>query len=205
MNHRFHERGFIIPDFIFSILLASALGVLMFSVSYSLAVVEITQYVSYSIARAHLAGNKSSAAQKQKAMAKYNSLVNSRSSLSQIYKNGWFEAARPDIRGGPSADGQTFNRDLAGGSDKPSRNWFIGVSIPLNIKLLQLQLPLLGDSAPNHPNGFLTHISSMLIREVSEDECRKFMTSRGDALGQLPSGQQFYRRDAYVPLEDNGC
>lgn len=202
------QRGFILPDFIFAIILTSAMSVLLFSISYSLVVVEVTQYVSFATSRAHMAGNKDPEQQKEKARRKYESLVTGRGEIASLYSNGWFEVAKRDgidIRGGATADGRTFSDDLAGGSDLPTRNWFIGVSVPLTIRLMNFRFPLLGRTAEENEDGFKTRLNTMLIRDPSEKECRDFMDARGEFLRQLPSAQVFYDPGAYVPLEDNGC
>lgn len=203
-----NQSGLIVVDFIFAIILAAGIGVLLFSISYSLTVVEVTQYISYSTARAHLASNKDPAAQAAKARAKYSALTGSKNAVGTLYQNGWFEAAKGeavDIRGGQTADGGKFSDDLAGGSDSSERNWFLGVSVPLTINLMKFRMPLLGDTAPDQDNGFQTRLNTMLIRESSEKECKDFMENRRSALGALPSATTYYDPAAYVPMEDNGC
>ena len=171
-------------------------------------VVEVTQYLSYSTARAHLASNKDPAAQAAKARAKYEALVGSKNAIGTLYQNGWFEAAKPaelDIRQGITGDGKSFSDDLAGGSDSPERNWFLGVSVPFTIKLMKFSFPFLGSTAPDHEDGFQTRLNTMLIRESSEKECKDFMENRRSALGTLPAATTYYDPAAYVPMEDNGC
>lgn len=209
MKKKLHSQsGFIITDFIFAIILASGLGVLLFSISYSLAVVEVTQYVSFSTARSHLASNKNPTEQAGKARKKYDSLISSKNAVGSLYQNGWFEAGKSDavdIRGGQTADGRKFSDDLGGGADSPDRNWFMGVSVPLTIALMKFNFPFLGSTAPDQDDGFPTKLNTMLIRESSEKECKDFMESRRQALGSLPSATTYYDPAAYVPMEDNGC
>ncbi len=203
-----NQSGLIMMDFMFAIILASGLGVLLFSISYSLVVVEVTQYLSYSTARAHLASNKDPQAQAAKARAKYGALTGSKNAVGTLYQNGWFEAAKGDavdIRGGITGDGKSFSDDLAGGSDSPERNWFLGVSVPLTIKLMKFNFPFLGNTAPDEEDGFKTRLNTMLIRESSEKECKDFIENRRTALGSLPSATTYYDPAAYVPMEDNGC
>lgn len=209
MKKKLHSQaGFIITDFIFAIILASGLGVLLFSISYSLAVVEVTQYVSFSTARSHLASNKNPTEQAGKARKKYDSLVSSKNAVGSLYQNGWFEVGKSDavdIRGGQTADGRKFSDDLGGGADSPDRNWFMGVSVPLTIALMKFNFPFLGSTAPDQDDGFPTKLNTMLIRESSEKECKDFMESRRQALGSLPSATTYYDPAAYFPMEDNGC
>lgn len=203
-----NQSGLIVVDFIFAIILAAGIGILLFSISYSLTVVEVTQYVSYSTARAHLGSNKDPAAQAAKARAKYGSLIGSKNAVGTLYQNGWFTASGGDaidIRGGQTADGRKFSDDLGGGADSTERNWFLGVSVPLTINLMKFRMPLLGDTAPDQDDGFVTKLNTMLIRESSEKECKDFMENRRSALGSLPSATTYYDPAAYVPMEDNGC
>lgn len=201
-----NQQGLIIADFVFSISLASGLGILLFSISYALAVVEVTQYISFSVARAHLAGNKSPEEQQAKAEAKYRQLGSGNRAIGALYKNAWFtlgSADKLDIRSGETGNGKTFSEDLGAGQDL--RKWFIGVSFPLTLGILKLRLPLIGDTAPDADQGLQTRLNTMLIRDPSEKECKDFMEERRQALRNLPSGQQFYDPAAYIPMEDNGC
>lgn len=199
-----NQRGFIITDFLFAIILAVGLGVLAFSLAYSLVVVEVTQYISFATSRAHSAANADSDKQQEKARAKYDSLVKNNRAIGSIYNSGWFElgtSAKLDIRSGKSGNGRQFE----GLGDRPDRNWFVGVSVPLNIKILALKLPFIGQTAPEHPDGFQTRLNSFLGREPTAKECRDFMETRRRSLQQLPSAQTFYDQNAYIPMEDNGC
>lgn len=203
-----NQSGLIMVDFIFAIILTAGMGVLLFSISYSMVAVEVTQYLSYSTARAHLGSNKDPEAQEAKARAKYSALIGSKNAVGTLYQNGWFEAGKGDtvdIRSGITGNGKSFSDDLAGGSDSPERNWFLGVSVPLTIKLMKFKFPFLGDTAPDYDDGFKTRLNTMLIRESSTKECRDFMENRRSALGALPSATTYYDPAAYVPMEDNGC
>jgi len=200
------QSGLIVADFVFSISLAASLGILLFSISYTLAVVEVTQYVSFSVARAHMAGHKNPTEQETKARDKYIQLTKSKGAVGSLYSTSWFMVGgedKLDIRSGPTGNGELFDQDLAGGADK--RNWFIGVGIPLTIGLLKINLPLIGDTAPDSDDGMQTQINTMLIRDPSEKECRDFMEQRRAAFRNLPSGTQFYEPASYVGIEDNGC
>ncbi|MFN7727831.1 MAG: TadE/TadG family type IV pilus assembly protein [Bdellovibrio sp.] len=204
-----NQRGLVTMEFIFALTVSAGLAILLFSVSYTLAVVEVTQYVVYSAARAHLGSNKDPAAQKKAAIDKFKQLTTGRSAISSLYANKWFVLVKPDeldVRGGVSADSKTFGADLGGGSDMPNRNWFLGVSAPLQAKILTMNLPLLGKTDPEEDgNAFKTRLNAMMIREPSQKECKDFFEKRRTALGQLPSGQGFYQQTAYVAMEDNGC
>jgi len=201
-----NQSGVIVADFIFALILTAGMSILLFSLSYSMAVVEVTQYVAYSVSRAYSAGNKNHDEQLKKAQDKYTALVTGNTAIGTLYNSDWFKVASAtdiDLRGGPSGNGRTFSDDLAGGNDR--RGIFMGVSIPLTIGLLKFKFPLLGNTAPDHDEGFTTKINSMLIRDPTEQECKNFMDQRRDELRNLPSGKKFFEPSAYIPLEDNGC
>lgn len=200
------QHGVIVADFVFSIILAAGLGTILFAMSYTLAVVEVTQYISFSVARAGMAGHKNPIEQESKARAKYTQLATGKGAIGTLYSTSWFTlggADKVDIRQGPTGNGAMFDGDLAAGTDK--RNWFIGVSIPLTVGLLKMNLPLIGDTAPDDDDGPRTSLNSMLIRDPSEKECKDFFEQRRSALKNLPSGRQFFQTGSYIPLEDNGC
>lgn len=200
------QRGVIVADFVFSIILAAGLGTILFAMSYTLAVVEVTQYISYSVARAAMAGNKNPIEQERKARAKYTQMTTDKGAVGTLYSTSWFTlgaADKVDVRQGPTGNGSMFDQDLAGGTDK--RNWFIGVSIPLTVGLLKMNLPLIGDTAPDDDEGPETSLNSMLIRDPTEKECKDFFEQRRSALKNLPSGKQYFQSGSYIPLEDNGC
>lgn len=204
-----NQQGVVTTEFLFAFVIAGGLSALLFSVTYTLAVVEITQYVAFSSARAFIAAHKTPELQRQAAIDKYKQLTTGKTAIGSLYQNGWFEIAKPDqldIRGG-GAEGKFFNEDLAGGSDMPDRNWFQGVSIPLTARILNIRLPLLGPTDPEaDDNSFRTRLNAILIREPSQFECQDFMDNqRRNALGSLPSAQTYYEAGAYVPMEDNGC
>jgi hypothetical protein len=205
-----NERGIVTTEFIFSLVIAAGLSILLFSVSYTLAIVEVTQYVVFSAARAHLAANKDPNAQKEAAVAKFKQLTTDKSAIATVYNGTWFEIAKPDdldVRGGLSADyggKPSFGDDLAGGSDL--RSWFLGVSAPFTPKIMNLNLPILGKTTEDGEDSFFkTRVNAMLIREPSQKECQTFFEKRRNALGQLPSAEKFYDPGFYVPVEDNGC
>lgn len=205
-----NQSGLVTMEFIFSFVIAGGLAAVLFSISYTLSVVEVTQYVVYSAARAQLGGGKDPSSQKQAAIDKYTQLTSGKSAIALLYnKSKWFEVSKADsldVRSGPSGDGQTFSDDLAGGSDQKDRNWFQGVSTVFTAKILNFKVPFLGSTNPDQEdNAFRTRLNAMLIREPSQKECRDFYESRRQALSQLSSGQGFYQSSLYIPQEDNGC
>lgn len=202
------QSGVVTVDFMFAIIVAGAFTVLLFSMSYALCVVEVTQYVAFSSARAFSVSNKDAEAQKEAGRRKFAQLTTGNSPIASLYATSWFTIGKPDeldIRAGFGADGRQFSEDLAGGSDPSIRNWFHGVSTELTLGILAFNIPGLGSTYENDETDFKTRLNGILLRESSQQECQQFMEERKNALSSLPSGNRFYRPDAYVPMEDNGC
>jgi hypothetical protein len=205
------ERGMVIVEFIFALVITAGLTILLFSLTYTLFVVSVTQYVAFSTARAYSSGGQSPEAQAQTARDKFALLSTGNRAIASLYRNGWFEVSAPnalDLRGGLSSDNQKlFNQDF---DQVPTsaQERAQGVSIRLSANILRSRLPLLGATDPeDEPNHFVTFVNALLIRDPSQRECKDFMEARRRALAELPSGRrwsQAIERD-YVPMEDNGC
>ncbi|GIL18798.1 MAG: hypothetical protein BroJett040_25490 [Oligoflexia bacterium] len=207
-----NQSGQITVDFLFSIFMAFSLMLLFFAISVTLSVVEITQYVAYSAARAQAAGHVDPKAQEDAARGKYNQLISS-SALSSFYTGGWFTVSSQselDVRQGKGAlNGLTsnFQTELAGSATSDPHGIFMGVSTKLVAKVLNMRIPMLGSTSNDDADeGFATNVNAILIREPTQKECQKYYEDRAQALSQLPSGNSaFYNSQAYVPMEDNGC
>lgn len=202
------ESGVITVDFMFAIITAGAFTALLFSMSYALCVVEVTQYVMFSTARAYIASNKDYSAQTEAARLKYTNLTVGNGPIASLYATSWFTLSKPDqldIRGGYGGGDKQFSEDLAGGSDAENRNWFQGVSTELTLGILAFSVPGLGATYENDESDFKTRVNAILIRESTQQECRDFIEARRAAIGRLSSGGRYYQPSAYVPMEDNGC
>lgn len=202
------ESGVITVDFMFAIITAGAFTALIFSMSYALCVVEVTQYVMFSTARAYIASNKDHDAQAEAARQKFANLTVGNGPIASLYATSWFTISKPDqldIRGGYGGGDKQFSEDLAGGSDAENRNWFQGVSAELTLGILAFNIPGLGSTYENDESDFKTRVNGILIREPTAQECRDFMDARKTAIGRLSSGGRYYKSSAYVPMEDNGC
>jgi hypothetical protein len=206
-----NQRGMVIVEFIFALVITASLTILLFSVTYTLLVTSVTQYVAFSVARAYSNGGESPESQAQRARDKFASLTTDGRAVASLYRNGWFEISSPnslDIRGGLSSDNrrlfdQDFDRSFGSQTARAQ-----GVSVRLAANILRSRLPLLGATDPDdEPNNFVTFVNALLIRDPSQSECREFMEARRRALADLPSGRRWSQaigRD-YIPMEDNGC
>ena len=75
--------------FLFAIVLVLGMGFLMFAFSFTLVVVELTQYVAFSTSRSYMAAQQTPADQVANAKIKYQSLVQN-PILAPLYNNGWY-------------------------------------------------------------------------------------------------------------------
>lgn len=202
------QAGVITVDFMFAIITVGAFTALLFSMSYALCVIEVTQYVAFSTARAFSVSNRDSNAQIERARQKFQQLTVGNGPIASLYATSWFQMVKPDqldIRAGYGADGKQFSEDLAGGADPENRNWYHGVSAELTLGILAFNFPAIGATYENDESDFKTRVNGILWRESSAEECRQFMEERRAAFNTLPSGNRYYRPNAYIPLEDNGC
>lgn len=203
------EAGFLTVDFLFALIIAFGMSAILFALSFTLMVTEITQYVAFSTARAYIASNSDPNKQKEVARKKYENLVDSQNSkISSFYKNGWFIVPKPnelDIRGGIGVSDKDFMNDLAAKSRADDRTIFTGVSIDFEAKLLEMKIPFIGQTAEEDSKTFRTHINGILIRESTFEECKNWYEERKTALGRLPSGKKFFDAKDLVMMEDNGC
>lgn len=197
------NAGFVTSEFLFAIVIAFGMTSLVFAVTFTLAVVEATQYVVFSSSRAQAAAHVDPETQGQMARAKYQSLVEN-PALAPLYQNGWFSVSTSrelDIRNGKDSD---FGRDYPSDSQ---RQVFHGVRTIFKADILEMRLPLIGSVTPEG-DGFSTRIGAFLIRESSQKECIDFMRQRRDQIWELGDGRMAKFKgsgEVAVPWEDNGC
>lgn len=195
--------GFVTTEFLFAIVIAFGMTSLVFAVTFTLSVVETTQYVVFSAARAQSASNLNPDSQTAAARAKYESLV-SHPALAPLFQNGWFSvspANQLEVRNSQNAD---FSRDYP--TNTP-RQVFQGVRTVFKADVLEMRLPFIGSVTPDG-DGFSTRIGAFLIRESSQSECISFMRQRVEALWGLGDGRMAKFKGSGsvdVPWEDNGC
>lgn len=201
-----NSQGLISVDFIFSLVLSVGLCIVLFSLTFTLSMAEVAQYVAFSTSRAFAAGHKTSGDQKKSATDKFDSLMNS-PALKPIFSlvdGTWFKLSSPDIRGGKNildASGD-FSNDYA-----TTRVPALGVRLTFTPNILSLKLPFLGSTSLDG-EPFSANVTSFLFREpTSEEECMAQVAKRYEAIldldpryRNLPS-----KPDKYLPLEDNGC
>jgi hypothetical protein len=196
------ESGALSLDFLFSFTLVFAFTLILFALCFTLSVVEITQYVTFAVARNYAAGHENQEAQRNIAVQKYEQLRNNTPAIRGLYANGWFLLSNPEV--GPNADRAFLSEYSPSGDD---RDTFVGARVTLNAKVLELRIPFFGNTF-DQEDGFVTRISSFVGREPTTDECKAFNNQRMGALIQLNGKYQQHQGAAqqdYALITDNGC
>lgn len=202
-----NRGGFLAADFLFAIVIASGLCVVFFCLSFTLSMVEVGQYIAFSVSRAHMAGHKTQDDQEQAAKTKFGSLQKNKV-LNPLFNNGWFEITNLDIRGG-GAGGKSFGDRYPKEKDSSRGVPQVGVRLNFEAKMLDIKIPMLGSTDPDG-KGFKAFLTGLLVREPSSEECRKQVKEeRYKAILNLdPRFEKSAGRASetdYVPMEDNGC
>lgn len=192
-NRLADESGVITLDFIFALAIAFGFSILFFAISFTLSMVEVCQYITYSVARTYYAANVSQQAQEDIARQKYEELKG-KGAFKTILKTGWITLG--DVQLGNAVD------DYPAG-DNESDPVFVGARIPFNAKVLDLRLPFLGRTVQNSTTGQAT-LNAFLMREVSTQECQSFTQQRLSKLKELNSLYQSFQGSEVV-ITDNGC
>jgi hypothetical protein len=203
--------GFMTVDFLFGIVITFTVMLALFRVCYSLLMVEVAQYIAYSTSRAHAVADLSVEDQRKAGMDKYKELKNN-PAWAHLFKDAFEINKESDLgilRSGEAAGG-TFDDYLYSntfdGNDL-SGIPFIGVVLNIKLTWLNMNIPFLGRTS-DADDEFKTKITSFLLREPSYKECHQFMEDRYEAILSLDSsrfGPAQAVKQAYVPLEDNGC
>jgi hypothetical protein len=194
------QHGLITIDFIFAITLVFGMTMVLFSLSLSLSVIEVTQYITFAVARNYHAAHIDPQTQTETARQKYVNLVSS-PALKPLFTGGWFVISKPeDIELGPA-------EDLASANSEPDRGIFTGARVALNAKALEIRIPFFGTTF-DQEDGFATRVSSFIGREPSTAECMGFNQQRFNAiisLDQANYGSPGVDPNAYAVMGDNGC
>ena len=215
-----NQSGFIVADFLFSFVLVISCGILIFGFTFSLATVEIAQYIVWSTARNFAAGNVDEQTARTQATSKFNNLADMFPLISGRGTGAtpWFTMSPPTIGNLANIDNDLstklgadkLNRDPSGQIRQP----WIGAKSDLELKLLSgFRFPFLGPVVPDKKD-FTFPIRAFVLRHPSQSECYNFFSMQkryreGILLLNQIEGTNFnsFASDPnkYVPIEDNGC
>lgn len=184
-----NASGFLVTEFLFAFVMILGIGIFMFALSFSLATIEISQYIVWSTARNYSAAHMIHDSSLSTATKKFNNLSARFPLLTGAGSTGdsWFVLSSSDLLIGnmavldPEFSSQVSGEDLLNQNRTP----WTGVSTKLNLKLFAgLKIPFLGKVAEN-PNDFSLNIRAFLIRHPSVGECRNFIFNQRYSKGIL--------------------
>jgi hypothetical protein len=186
-----NERGILTTDYLFALVLVMGFGGILFSLSLTLTVVEITQYITFAAARSYSVGHINVGEQTRMGQSKYQELITN-PTFAPLYENGWFETAAPVI--GDLGRGQIsgYEADSLTGT-----NLFQGAGVRFTARMLDFRIPFYGSTVNDDTEeGFNTFVTSFLSREPNSGECIIFQNERYEQILNLdvPVGSLLIRR-----------
>ena len=216
-----NESGFIVADFLFAFVMTLGVGIFIFAITFSLATIEVGQYIVWSTARNYSAAALNQGVALQSAREKFNSLAEKFPLLTNIGEDSsWFELSADDLKIG---DDLTTSDTALGITGQDAVNDFrqpwTGASTTIKLKLFSgLTVPFLGKVVAD---GSMLEfpIRAFLIRNVSETECKTFFNGIGSgpriSLGIMKLENEKLAKDTralegetgggIIHGEDNGC
>lgn len=201
-----NERGILTLDFIFALLLGMGFTMVFFALTLTLSLMEVTQYMSFAVARTALGAHETREQQNALGNQKYTQL-RERPIFRNIFGRGWFRLpAQPDY--GDPVSG--FNTEY--GSDPNDDNeTFYGARLRIEARILDITIPLLGSSKTDTETGF-ANVQTFLGREVTTTECREqFNQARWQGILAIEPVYQNVNATGTNPaaavglITDNGC
>jgi hypothetical protein len=190
------QRGMLTLDFIFALMVSIGFAIVFFSIAVTLSLVEVAQYVTYTTSRAYAGAHETKGQQEELARARFDEVM-ATPAVKTFLGQQWMKLGPPQL----GDYGSEYPDDPGSDNDV-----FVGARIPLDAKLLHLNIPFLGSTAEDSNVGKAT-LNSYLDREVTTTECREQFTRQrfqqlknmsGTPYGQAPG-------DKDVLITDNGC
>jgi hypothetical protein len=196
-----NERGVLTLDFIFAMTIGMSFAMIFFALTLTLSLVEVTQYVSFSVARTAWGAHETRQQQAALGDLKYAELMD-RPVFKAVFGKNWFALGRPQY--GDPVNG--FNTEYPEDPAEDNATYF-GARIRIEAKILDINIPMLGRSKTKPETG-TANVQTFLGREVTTEECREqFNRNRWAGIQALSS--------AYTPpgdpnialfvMTDNGC
>jgi hypothetical protein len=186
------QSGLISLDFIFAILLVFGFTMVLFAVSFTLGMVEVGQYATFAASRAYNAAQATESLQSSAAKAKFNQVI-SGPVLSKILASGWVSLSYIASR--------DYSEDYNASGDS---GVFVGTQVAFVAKILNIRIPMVGNTATNNSTGKAT-LNSYLMREPSTEECNQFNQNRYTNIITLDDSYQNARAGTVAIITDNGC
>lgn len=189
------ESGIITLDFIFALTLSFGFAIIFFAMSFTLSMVEMSQYITFAAARAYNGANVSREAQEDLARKKYAELKAS-PMIKTILATKWITLG--DVQLGDFSDDGYDN-------SQPDFSVYVGARVPFKANVLNMRIPVLGNTIDDSSTGSAT-LNAYLMREVSTQECREnFTNARYEKIRQLDSRYGALPNAPAAIITDNGC
>ena len=186
-----NSNGGLTLDFIFALVLVLSMTMLLGVFSFSLAVVESTQYIAFSASRAYFPSHKNQEKQRELAQKKFDELTKS-SGFSSFLKPDLFKITVDRIGDASDIYQKADPKDV-----------LEGIRLKIVLGILDIQIPGLSSS---DGKPFETFVTSLIGRESTSEECQTFMEQRFQALTSLSTYQSSsIQPGAYFAFDDNGC
>lgn len=188
-----NSNGGITLDFIFALVLVLSMTLLLGVFSFSLAIIESTQYIAYSASRAYFPAHINEETQKRMADEKFEELTKS-SGFKSFLKPDLFKISVDRI----GDTGDIYQRAT-------TKDILDGVRLKIILEILDIQLPGLGTT---QGQPYETFVTSLLGRESTSEECQNFIQQRFNALLNVPGStysSSSIQPEQYFAFEDNGC
>lgn len=199
-----NERGVLTLDFIFALMLGMGFTMVFFALTLTLSLVEVTQYISFSVARTSWAAHETRSLQMQLGNQKYAELL-AIPVFRSLFGQGWFRLPTQPNYGG--ADG--FNTEYQVNANNDSAT-FYGVRLQIEARILDISIPMLGTSKSQSSTG-VANVQTFLGREVTTTECREnFNRARWTNIQGLDPAYATAASFGAAPgavalITDNGC
>ena len=207
------KSGFIFADFIFSLVLVLSSCIILFVLCFSLASVEIGQYITWSTARAYSGGNLTADRSTLAGKQKFIKLATQFPLLTGANTNTfWFQLVLQDVGNNSSliANLQSINPSNSLSSGEARQPW-TGAATELDVALFRrLYLPFIGKLSTDD-NAFKYNLKAFILRNPSQNECLEFFKKKYDEGVSKIEGSWNNRSfltingTDFVPMEDNGC
>jgi hypothetical protein len=208
------EAGFIMADFIFSFVLVLGVGIFIFALTFSLATIEISQYIVWSAARNFSSANISEAQARLSSTKKFKALSEQFPLLTGAggAESPWFELN--NFTAENHENNPQFSQKVTNASDRLNRDGslerrqpWIGASASIYLKLFgTMNVPFFGRVTDDPESTFKFRVYAFILRHPSNDECRGFFEKRfSEGIKTLAPMTDIGDASKYYPPEDNGC
>ena len=207
------EGGFIVADFLFSFVMVIGVGIFIFVLTFSLATVEISQYIVWSAARSYSSAKADELSAKAAAENKFRELTEEFPLLTgQGEPNPWirlddFKAedhkAEKNFTDKVKDTEDRLNRD----GNKELRQPWTGASADVYFKLFgNLKIPFFGKISKEPETMFKFRVYAFVIRHPSFQECSGFFKNRfTNGIQPLENFSGLGTENPDYMVEDNGC